>query len=158
MTSAAVLEQLSRPLERFGDLPELNDAEEHLMRHMLVGAALLPGHAERFRALRRRWDAEGPSDELRADALDAAGDLGAVLQGAAREEALAVGLADTALAPTRLLGALEQLFYSLVILTETETDDVRVAMSSDELDDLLAMPGLEDWLDPESALRRGARP
>ena len=59
MTSATVLQQLDHRLERFGDLPELNDAEEHLLRHMLVGAALLPGHAERYRALRRRWERTG---------------------------------------------------------------------------------------------------
>lgn len=158
MTSAFVVERLGRRLEGFDDLPEPDDDVECLLRHLLVGAAILPGHSERYRRLRRQLEDEGTSDGLRAAALEAAGDLAAVLQGAARQNASAVALADMGLRPLELLGALGQLFASFVVLTAPEPDDAGTSMTADELDDLLATPGLEDWLDPESAVGRMAPP
>jgi hypothetical protein len=158
MTSAAVVEQLSRRVEGLGDLPELTAVEERLMRHLLVGAALLPAAAERYRGLRRRFDENGSDAALQAEALDAAGDIAAVLQGARDEHAAAVVLDETELSPLPVLSALEQVFYSLVLLTDQTGDAARLAMSADELDELLALPRLQDWLDPESALRRMVPP
>lgn len=158
MTSAAVVEQLGRSLEGFGDLPELTDVEERLLRHLLVGARLLPGHAERYRGLRRRFDEAGFSDALRDDALDAAGDLAAVLQGARAEHPAAVVLDETDLSPLPVFSALEQVFYSLILLTDPQGDLGRGALRLDQLDDLLALPRLQDWLVPESALRRMTPP
>jgi hypothetical protein len=155
MTSALIVEQLNRPIAGHRDRPPLDGAEEHLLRHMLVGARLLPGATERYRALRARWEADGTSAGLRAEALDAAGDIAAVLQGARRDRELALRLRETPLKPTQLLAALDQVFYSLVLLTSADAAEAGQSMTADELDVLLAMKGLRSWLDPESAVMRG---
>jgi hypothetical protein len=155
VTSLAVVEQLSRGVAGHRDLPSHDAAEESLLRHMYVGATLLPGQAERYRALRRRWEAEGTSAALRAEALEAAGDVAAVLQGARRERGLAVSLRETPLKPTQLFGAYAQLLYSLVLLTGTDPDEAGFSMTEEDLEVLLAMRSLRAWLDPESELMRG---
>jgi hypothetical protein len=155
VTSAAVVEQLGRRLAGYRGLPPLDEAEEYLLRHMLVAARLLPGQTERYRALRRRWEAEGTSEALRADALEAAGDIAALLQGARRERGLAIELRETPLKPTQLFGAFSQILYSLVLLTGTDPDEAGLSMTEEDLEVLLVMKSLRDWLDPEAELMRG---
>jgi hypothetical protein len=155
VTSALIVEQLDRRLAGHRDLPPLDEAEEYLLRHMLVGARLLPGAAARYRALRGRWESEGTSEALRAEALDAAGDIAAVLQGARRERERALALRATPLKPTQLLGALSQIFDSLVLLTSTDAAEAGLSLSADQLDVLLAMKSLQVWLDPESSVLQG---
>jgi hypothetical protein len=155
MTSAGVVERLGRRVAGHRALPQLGEADEPLLRHMYVGAALLPSQVVRYRVLRERWEDDGTSAELRAEALEAAGDLAAVLQGARRERPRAIALRQTPLKSTQLFAALEQIFYSLVLLTAPEADLAGLSMREEELDGVIAMPSLQAWLDPESAVRQG---
>jgi hypothetical protein len=152
VTSTSVIEQLSRPAEPFRK-PEVNAAFGPLLRHVLVAATLLPGHAERYRALRQRWERDGTSDALRADALDAAGDLAAVLQGARREHRFR-RMTTRRHDPSHLFGVLAQVFYSFVLLTATDAEAAGLSLEPQELDALLATRNVRDWLDPDSFLRK----
>jgi len=51
-----------------------------------------------------------------------------------------------ALKTAALFGALEHVYDSFLLLTDPEPDEA--ALTEDELDDLLAMPGLQEYLHP----------
>jgi hypothetical protein len=156
MTDPRVLDMVATPLEPDPALP-LTDTEEELLRYLSVGAALLPEAAERYRALSRRFDADGSSPQLGEEALEAAGDLTAVLGRARRHHPLYVALDErTDFSPLIVFAALEQIFHSLVLLTEPEGDEffLEPRMTEHELDELLAIDTLQDYLDPEGALAR----
>lgn len=156
MTDPRVLDMLATPLETDPALP-LTDTEEELLRYMSVGAALLPQAAERYRALSARCDAEGASASLGEEALAAAGDLTAVLGRATRHHPLFVALDErTEFSPVILFAALEQIFHSLVLLTDPDGDEffLEPRLSGQELDDMLAIDTLQEYLDPEAAMAR----
>lgn len=153
MTDPRVRRLLAEPLPPDPELPPLNEVEEWVIRHLQVGALLLPEVAGRYRELRARRLADGVG-AVAAEALDAAGDLAAVVQGAQRQEAAVVVLGETELETSTVFGALEQILHSLLMLTSPVDEELDFALAEDELDDLLAMPGLEDYLDPEGAIAR----
>src|SRR4051812_39355491 len=90
VTDPRIQEMLAQRFDA-GELP-MNDTEEELLRYLSIAAALLPDAAERYKAVSQRFDAEGSSPELRAEALEAAADLAAVLGRAGRHHLLYVVL------------------------------------------------------------------
>jgi hypothetical protein len=156
VTDPRLHEMLAQRLEPDPAVP-MNETEEELLRYLSVAAALLPQAAERYKALSARLDAEGTSPELRAEALDAAGDLAVVLQSAHRHHVLYVVLDDrTDLAPLRMLTALDDLFHSLVLLTEPTADEfiVKARLTPEAVDAHLEFAELRDYLDPDAAMAR----
>jgi hypothetical protein len=144
-------EELRSMLEEdSGDVPpppsELKEHEVWLLRHLSVAAALLLEKEPLYRELLAQWEAEGPSDELRAKALYEAGALGLVLQSARRRPEVLVGAFETPYKPS--LGALDQLFYSFTLLTTPSADDdyTEVRIGTEELDEFFENPKLKEWL------------
>lgn len=156
MTDPRIHEMLARRFDP-GELP-MNETEEELLRYLSVAAALLPDAAERYKAVSQRFDAEGPSPELRAEALEAAADLAAVLGRAGRHHLLYVVLDErTDLAPGLLFRTLEQIFDSLMLLTEPDPEDdffTGTRLSIQAVDDHLELDELRDYLEPETAMAR----
>lgn len=155
MTDPRVHEMLAEPFGGSDDL-KLNAVEEELMRALTVAGALLSRSVERYRELSARLRREGTSEELRAEALEAAGDLAVALGATDRHNAYFVALDETALRPLTLLSVLGELFHSMVLLTDPEADEffVGARLTDEELDALLDADDMQDWLQPETALAR----
>lgn len=142
MTDPRVREELDAPLkEQFG--MSLGAVEEELYQAMAVGGAILPRSIERYRELAER---RRQHEDVAAEALDAAGDLAAVLQVARRHQSALAVLNATELKTAQLFGTLDQVYDSLVLLTDPDTADA--GLGDDDLEALLAMPALQEWLAP----------
>lgn len=128
------------------------ESDDRLARLFAVAVTLLPRFVERYRHLLERSRTEGPSADVRAQALDAAGGLAAVLHRLRPYEPL-LGALDRRVLPTiPVLAALEELFASFVLLTELEPDaETDVKLTREQLDELVGLPQLERMLDPHSA-------
>lgn len=132
--------------EGAGAPPDLDDDERWLLRHVGAGIALLRAHAALYGDALARRQAEPSSDELDAAALDAAATIGLLLQSARRRPRVLIAASGTAMSPTLVLGALDQLFFSFILLTAPLADERSEAMlTREELDELLAHPELEAW-------------
>lgn len=126
---------------------ELNDDERWLFRHVGALAALLRRQAELYPRMLARWEREGPSEELRSAALDAAGLAAALLQAARRRPGVLIAAGEPPVSLTLPLGLLDQLFYSFTLLTSPSADERTEAMlTAAELDELMGDPELRDWL------------
>jgi hypothetical protein len=111
-------------------------------------AALLVHHADVYRALYDRYQREGPSAEIDAIALEAAGDLATVMQSLRRRPDLlsVMEVSPDVVAPP--LPIIDQLLFSFVLLTDPEaSEDSKASLSPDALDELLALAGVKEWLD-----------
>jgi hypothetical protein len=128
--------------------PEMKEHEVWLYRHLAVAALLLEQKVPRYRELLAQWEAEGPTEELRADALYEAGALSVVLQSVRSRPEVLAAAAETPVKPTLALGALDQLFYSFTLLTSPSADDeyVEAKMSEEDLDEFLSFPQVQAWL------------
>jgi len=132
---------------------DLDENEQWLLRHFAAVAAILPDHAELYRALLARREAEGISS--RAVALEAAATIAALMQSLSRRRMLVVAAWETPLDPTHALGALDQLFHSLTLLTSPTKDEQSEAMFSvEELDELMTLSDVPAWLTQMGATER----
>jgi hypothetical protein len=107
----------------------------------------------RSQLLLERIEQEGSSEELRAIALDAAGNLGTVLQASRRRED---HLAALALAPGFAafpILVVDQLFYSFTLLAAPGEDpnEPGVHLSAAILDGLMATDHVQEWLTSTNA-------
>lgn len=149
MTDPQVHEMLAEPLEEHVGMP-LTSVELELLQAITVGGALLPLYADRYRELAARRRSEGVSDELRAAALDAAGTLGAVLRVARRYQPHIVVLDETKLKSGRLFTTLDQIYDSLLLLTDPEFDeDTDVTLTDADLDLFLSFPDVQEYVNPQ---------
>lgn len=124
---------------------ELNENEQWLGRHHAAVAALVPDHAELYRALLARREAEGLTPDVRASALDAAGTIAAVMQSLRRRPLVVAAASEAPVSHTFPLGTLDHLFYSFTLLTSPVADDHSMAMLElDELDELVELS--QPWL------------
>ncbi len=140
---------LDEEMDRFTDLSE---NEQWLLRHFAAVAAILPNHAELYRELLARREAEGISPDLRAVALEAAATIATLMQSLNRRRELVVAAWATPIDPTHALGALNQLFHSLTLLTSPAEDDQSEAMlSRQELNELLTLTDVPAWLEQMGA-------
>lgn len=155
MIDPRVHELLSEPLGVDPSGP-VNDAEVELLRYLAVAALVFKPTAERYKALSARFDDDGPSPGLRADALDAAGDLAAVLQAVHRRHERCGVLDDrTGLSPLAMLGGLDEVFNSLMLMTELDPEDdffSSTRLAPEMVDDLLSFDEFDDYLDPDTAI------
>jgi hypothetical protein len=149
MTDPRIHEWMAEPLrEQFG-MP-LNPVEEDILHAMTVGGAILPSVVERYRDIAARRREHGTHDAVRREALEAAGDLAAVLQVARRHQPQLAVLGDTELKSSHLFQMLEHLYDSFVLLTDPEfSDETDVTLSDEDLVVMLSLPRLQEWLEPK---------
>lgn len=143
-------------LEDYGDAPpELNDDERWLLNHLAVVAAALPEYDERYRALLTVHEAEGATPELRASALEAAGELAVLLQSVYRRPVVITASWQSSLDPRLALAAIDNLFYSFTLLPCHDGDDYGEArLEVEELDDLMLSPQMQAWFEEMGAVER----
>ena len=112
--------ELRRQMIDVGDAPaELSADDAYLYAHQGSLAALVLDHLELYRHLRERIEREGISPDSQRIALDAANDLGLVLQNLRRRQDLVDGAAAGGIpVPVDIV---DGLFFSLCMLCEPET-------------------------------------
>jgi hypothetical protein len=140
--------ELRRTLLDEGDAPpELSPELRFLASRQAALAALIVDHAELYRHLHERFRREGSSRRVRAVALDAAGNLGTVLQELRRREDLVVALAHAPRVHPIPLPAIDQLVFCFLLLSgEVSADDQMALLSPAELDGVLGAESVKDWL------------
>jgi hypothetical protein len=149
MTDPRIHEMLAEPLEKDFGMP-LTEVEQEILRAMTVGGAVLPLIATRYRELAARRRDGGTGEELRREALDSAGTLGAILRIARAHQAEIVLLDRTELKSGRMFMTLEQLYDSLVLLTDPDFDEeADVSLTGEDLDALLAIPEVQEYVNPQ---------
>jgi hypothetical protein len=110
--------------------PELSADLRFLASRQASLAALLLDHAEHYTALYQAIRQSGTTEEIRSAALDAAGNLGTVLQSLRSREDLQVALAHApGYTPTPTI-AIDQLFFCFTLLAAAGGNRL------DELDEL----------------------
>lgn len=129
--------------------PELSADLKFLASRQASLAALLLDHAERYKALYNTTCEAGPTAHTKTAALDAAGNLGTVLQSLRSREDLQVALARApGYTPTPLI-AVDQLFFSLTLLAGVSGDRIEeldASLTPDGVDQLFASERVRDWL------------
>jgi hypothetical protein len=130
--------------------PELSPDLRFLASRQASLAALLLDHAEHYKVVYRAARQSGSTtEEIRTAALDAAGNLGTVLQSLRSREDLQVALAHApGHTPTPLI-AIDQLFFSFTLLAAAagdRLDQLDAALAPEGVDELLRSQRVRDWL------------
>jgi hypothetical protein len=127
--------------------PPMTGEEGYLLRHLATAAAVLTHYAEAYPGLLSRRREERASKALREEALDVAEAIATVRQSLGRRQELVVAAKGSPVDPSTALAALDQLLFSLVLLTSPDDGRAAVAMDEQELDELLALPSLRELLE-----------
>lgn len=118
-----------------------------LVKRQVAATVLLERDRSLYTELFARYHAEGPSRELSELALEAAGDLGAVLQSLRSRPDMLQALEDRPSLTGPPLIVFDQLQFSYLLLTDGAPEEHRdVLLSPEELDELLSLPEVTDWL------------
>jgi hypothetical protein len=129
--------------------PELSADLKFLASRQASLAALLLDHAEHYKVLYQAARQSGTTEEIRTAALDAAGNIGTVLQSLRSREDLQVALAQApGYTPTPLI-AIDQLFFSFTLLAaagEDRLDELDAALAPEGVDELFRSQRVRDWL------------
>lgn len=129
--------------------PELSPDLRFLASRQASLAALMLDHAEQYKVLYRAVREHGPTDETQTAALDAAGNLGTLLQSLRSREDLQIALAQApGHTPTPML-AIDQLFFSFTLLAAVGADrrgELDAALPPDGVDELFRSQRVRDWL------------
>jgi hypothetical protein len=135
--------------------PGLSPDLRFLASRQAALGALFQDHADRYKALHIATRDAGPTAQTRAAALEAAGNLATLLQSLRSREDLQVALVHApGFTPTPLL-AVDQLFFSLTLLTSTDEDERGAALTPDAVDELMRSHRVQDWLRGLSRQARG---
>jgi hypothetical protein len=150
VTSVDVYELLDTPLADrppglFDAQGQPDPAADHLLRHVIYGVAILQTVGDEYRELlaAKHAGSELPRDRL----VELAGQLAAIIQSAMREpEAFQLSLPDAWMKPFEVIGAMEEVMHSLVLLADPNQDVDNLAITVDELDSLFAFPTVRELL------------
>lgn len=130
-----------------GAPPEFTPEERFLFDRFAVVAALLLDSGERYPELWRRHRDEGPSPELEADVRQAAENIATVMQTLRRRQDLVLAARETPINPAYATSALDQVFFSLTLLTSAEQGaEFETALTPEGLNELLELPKVKEWL------------
>lgn len=137
-----------RDPEMDANIPGLTDEGHYLLSHLVTAGALLLVQRELYPELLARLREEGSTEEVRADAQEMAELIAAVMQSARRRQDLLAGAQETRVNPAAALGLLDQVFFSLCLLTEAEDDSlVEIALGEGELEALFDALDVQEWLE-----------
>lgn len=121
------------------------EEDAFLLRHLAAVAALLERHSVLYRELATRALAGEMDEEERARARDAAEQIATVGQSLLERQALVVAAQDTPLRPSVAQGVMHQLFHSFALLAGSEDEYSGAALTHEQLDELLELPGLRSF-------------
>ena len=141
------MNELRRELLNSSDAPpELSPDLKFLASRQAALAALTTDHAKRYKILYQAARENPNLDGIRAEALDAAGNLGVLLQSLRSREDLQVALAHApGYVPTPLL-AIDQLFFSFTLLAGAGGEELEAALTPDQVDELFGSERVREWL------------
>jgi hypothetical protein len=143
VTSADIYRSLDAPLDPPPPLPD-DELADHLLRHVLNGAAVLDVAGRAYREL---LSAKAEGAELAPeDVLELAGAVAAIIQSAWRRREMFASIPDAKLRPAELFEALGQLLDSLVLLTDPDQRVDELPLTVEEIDELLELPVLRELL------------
>jgi hypothetical protein len=129
--------------------PELSPELKFLASRQAALAALLLDHAERYKLLYAAARENGTTEEIQTAALDAAGNLGTLLQSLRSREDLQAALVQApGHTPTPLI-AVDQIFFSFTLLAGVGGDgieDLDAALPPEGVDELFRSQRVRDWL------------
>jgi hypothetical protein len=151
------MNELRRELLQEGDPPEeLSPDLRFLASRQASLVGLLLDHVEVYRVLIERTREEGLSPELQAAALDAAGNLGTLLQSLRTREDLQAMLAHAPdFVPTPMF-AIDQLLYSFVLLSAPcNEDELLACLAPGSINGLFASNHFRTWVHGFGALGPG---
>jgi hypothetical protein len=123
---------------------ERDELKDHFYRHVIHGVAILDAIAAEYRVLLPAWQSGSPAP--RAVVLELAGTVAAVIQSALRRAEVFQSEPEAEFRPMQLLGALEQLLYSLILLTDDPDAVGELPLTVEELDDLFEAAIIRDAL------------
>jgi hypothetical protein len=154
------MNELRREMPDSSDAPaELSPDLKFLASRQASLAALMLDHAAHYKVLYRAARETGITEEIQAAALDAAGNLGTVLQSLRGREDLQIALAHApGHTPTPML-AVDQLFFSFTLLAGVSgdsLDELNAALGLESVDELLRSQRVRDWLHGLGELAPGA--
>jgi hypothetical protein len=122
----------------------LDDDGRYLLNHLFIGTGWLIDAGERYPDLRSRFDA---GEELDDDELfGLAGIAGAILQHMLRRRDLFAPQPEGPFQPDEVLLAMEQAFYSLILLTAETQDQRELAMTPSEFRGACAQPTVKQFM------------
>src|SRR6185437_8647397 len=144
------MNELRRELLDSSDAPaELSPDLRFLASRQASLAALMLDHAEHYKVLYAAAREGGITEEIHTAALDAAGNLGTVLQSLRSREDLQIALAHApGYTPTPML-AVDQLFFSFTLLAGVggdSLDQLDAALGPEGVDELFRSQRVRDWL------------
>jgi hypothetical protein len=141
------MNELRRELLDSSDAPpELSPDLKFLASRQASLAALTRDHAKRYKILHKAARENPNLEGIRAEALDAAGNLGTLLQSLRSREDLQVALAHApGYVPTPLL-AIDQLFFSFTLLAGPGGEELEAALTPDQVDQLFRSERVREWL------------
>ncbi len=129
--------------------PQLSPDLQFLASRQASLAALVLDHAERYEALYAAVHTTGPTAQTKREALEAAGNLGALLQSLRSREDLQAALVQApGFVPTPLL-AVDQLFFSFTLLanaSDAAGEELVAALTPDAVAEILRSERVLDWL------------
>ena len=138
--------------------PELSPDLRFLAARQASLAALMLDHAQHYKVLYTAARETGTTEEIQTAALDAAGNLGTLLQSLRSREDLQVALAHApGYTPTPLL-AVDQLFFSFTLLAGLNGDRIEeldAALAPEGVDELFGSERVREWLHGLGALAPG---
>ena len=154
------MNELRSEMPDSSDAPaELSPDLKFLASRQASLAALMLDHAAHYKVLYRAARETGITEEVQAAALDAAGNLGTVLQSLRGREDLQIALAHApGHTPTPML-AVDQLFFSFTLLAGVSgdsLDELNAALGLESVDELLRSQRVRDWLHGLGELAPGA--
>jgi hypothetical protein len=144
------MSDLRREMLDSSDAPaELSPDLKFLASRQAALAGLMLDHAEHYKVLYRAARENGATEAIHTAALDAAGNLGTVLQSLRSREDLQAALAHApGYTPTPLL-AVDQLFFSFTLLAGASAgrpEELDAALPPDGVDELFRSQRVRDWL------------
>ena len=144
------MNELRREMLDSSDAPaELSPDLRFLASRQASLAALMLDHAEHYKVLYTAARESGITEEIQTAALDAAGNLGTLLQSLRSREDLQIALAHApGYTPTPML-AVDQLFFSFTLLAGVggdSLDQLDAALGPEGVDELFRSQRVRDWL------------
>ena len=144
------MNELRREMLDSSDAPaELSPDLRFLASRQASLAALMLDHAEHYKVLYTAARESGITEEIQTAALDAAGNLGTLLQSLRSREDLQIALAHApGYTPTPML-AVDQLFFSFTLLAgvgRDSLDQLDAALGLEGVDELFRSQRVRDWL------------
>lgn len=131
-----------------GDEYEYEPDARFLIARQEAAAGLLLDHAELLELVHEHHVRDGPSPQLEAIAVEAAGNLATVLQPLRRRQDLLNLLIEDPDVPAVPMALIDQMLFSFVLLTGPRNEGyLAAALSPEEVGEFMNSLAIQEWMD-----------